>query len=64
MIITEKIEVEDKVLAQGGFADVRIGRYMGHLVAMKKLRVWEKDDFVKIRKVGIDDIESANRGKD
>jgi len=64
MVITEKIEVEDKILANGGFADVRIGTYMGHLVAVKKLRVGETDDLMKIRKVGIDDIESANRGKD
>jgi len=49
----EKIEVEDRILASGGFADVRCGRYMGHLVAVKTLRVAEQDDFAKIRKVGI-----------
>jgi len=58
MIITENIEVEDKVLASGGFADVRCGTYMGHLVAMKSLRVAEQDDFMAIRKVNIADIFS------
>jgi serine/threonine protein kinase len=53
MMITEKIEVEEKILASGGFADVRRGTYMGHLVAVKTLRVAEKDDFLKIRKVSI-----------
>ena len=38
MKITERIEVEDKILASGGFSDVRRGRYMGHLVAVKTLR--------------------------
>jgi len=51
MMITEKIEVEDQILANGGFADVRIGRYMGHLVAVKTMRVAEQDDTLKIRKV-------------
>ena len=55
-MITEKIEVEDKILASGGFADVRRGKYMGHLVAVKALRVAEQDDFAKIRKVTINDI--------
>ena len=57
MTLTEKIEVEDKVLASGEFADLRCGRYMGHLVAVKTLRVAEQDveqdGFMKIRKVSI-----------
>ena len=53
MMITEKIEVEDQILANGGFADVRIGRYMGHLVAVKTMRVAEQDDTLKIRKVSL-----------
>ena len=61
MIITEKIEVEDMVLASGGFADVRCGRYMGNLVAVKTLRVGPRDDFRKISKVSITDIFSAPR---
>ena len=60
-MITEKIEVEDRVLASGGFADVRRGKYMGYLVAVKTLRVAETDDFTKIRKVRIRNILSAPR---
>ena len=54
MNIPEKIEVQGKILASGGFADVRIGRYMGHLVAVKTLRVAATDDLQKIRKVSLD----------
>jgi hypothetical protein len=57
MIITEKIEVSDKILASGGFADVRSGTHMGHLVAMKTMRVAPTDDFLKIRKVNISDLD-------
>ena len=59
MIITERIEVEDKILASGGFADVRCGRCIGHLVAVKTLRVAKKDDFLKIRKVSVNNIFSV-----
>jgi hypothetical protein len=51
VIITENIEVSDKILASGGFADVRCGRYMGHLVAVKTLRVAVRDDLLRIREV-------------
>jgi len=60
MMITERIEVEDKILASGGFADIRCGRHMGHLVAVKTVRVSEQDDSLKIRKVGISDIVTVN----
>jgi hypothetical protein len=50
-IIGEKVETEGAVLASGGFSDIRLGRYMGHLVAVKSLRVAETDDWLKIRKV-------------
>ena len=53
MIITEKIETLDNVPASGGFADVRRGTYMGQPVAVKTMRVTERDDFQKIRKVSI-----------
>ena len=53
MVITEDIKVEDSILASGGFADVRRGRYMEHLVAVKTLRTAEVDDIPKIRKVTI-----------
>ena len=56
MIITEKIEISNDTLASGGFADVRRGTYMGQLVAVKTMRVAMQDDFLKIRKVGIEDI--------
>ena len=52
MMIAEKIEVGTDILASGGFADVRSGEYMGHLVAVKTLRVAATDDLVRIRKVG------------
>ena len=51
MILTERIEVSDKIIASGGFADVRTGEFMGGLVAVKTIRVAEKDDILKIRKV-------------
>ncbi|KAF9645811.1 kinase-like protein [Thelephora ganbajun] len=50
VIITDKIEVEDKILASGGFADVRSGSYKGHRVAVKTLKVAMNDDVPKIRK--------------
>ena len=59
MVITKEIEVSDEVLAKGGFADIRSGMYMGHLVAVKTMRVAEEDGFAKIRKVCINDIFSA-----
>jgi hypothetical protein len=61
ILITGKIEVENTILGSGGFADVRRGRYMGHLVAVKTLRVAKQDDFLKIRKVSIGNILSATR---
>ena len=62
MIITEKIEVEDRVLASGGFADIMRGTYMGGFVAVKTLRVAEQGDHVKIRKVSTDVISLATWG--
>ena len=60
MMITEDIEVSDKVSASGGFADIRTGKYMGrHLVAVKTMRVAEQDELSKIRKVRISIFLSA-----
>ena len=59
MMIAQDLKVSDKVLASGGFADVRTGTYMGHLVAVKAMRVAEQDGFAKIRKVSINDIFSV-----
>jgi len=61
MIITDKIEVDDKILASGGFADVRCGTYAGQLVAVKTLRVdvATLDDPRKIRKVSASGVSSS-----
>jgi len=56
MMITDEIKVSDEILASGGFADVRTGKYKGCLVAVKTIRVAKQDDFLKIRKVSVDDI--------
>ena len=56
---SEWIEVSDEVLASGGFADVRSGRYMGQLVAVKTMRIAAQDDFLKMRKVSINFAFSA-----
>ena len=53
MVITEKIEIEPKVLANGGFADVRLGRHMGCLVAVKTLRVPATSDIQMVKKVSV-----------
>jgi len=59
MMITKNIQVEDKTLPSGGSADVRRGRYMGRLVAVRTMRVTEGDSLVRIKKVNISDIFSA-----
>ena len=56
MMIPEEIKVSDKVFASGGFADIRTGTYMEHLVAVKTMRVTEQDNILKIRKVSINSI--------
>ena len=56
MVITDEIKVSDRILASGGFADVRPGTYKGCLVAVKTLRIAKQDDFLKIRRVSVDDI--------
>ena len=57
MMITEEIDVPDEIrVPSGGFADIRIGTYMGHRVAVKTMRIAIQDDFLKIRKVNIHDI--------
>ena len=54
-MITDKVEVEDNIPASGGFADVRVGTYLGDLVAVKAMRVDERDGSMKRRKVSIYD---------
>ena len=53
MVISEKIEVEDKIVANGGFADVRIGRCAGSFVAVKTLRAAATDDLQNLKKVSV-----------
>ena len=62
MTITEEIDVEARILASGGFADIRRGTYMGHLVAVKTLRVPEYDNLTRARKVGVSHIFSTTCG--
>ena len=59
MTIT-KIKVSDKILPSGGFADVRTGTYKERLVAVKTMRVAKQDDLLKIRKVSVHNVFSAN----
>ena len=59
MMIAEEIKVSDKILASGGFADVRTGMYKGRLVAVKTMRVTKQDDSRKIRKVSVNGVFSA-----
>jgi len=63
MVITDKIEVDNKILASGGFADVRRGTYMGRLVAVKTIRIdlTTLDDPRKIRKVSTSQSFSTTR---
>ena len=58
MVITDKIDysVSDQPHTSGGFADIKPGRYNGRAVAVKVLRVAEKDDFEKIRKVSAGNV--------
>ena len=56
MMIEEKLDVSDQFFASGPYADVRRGRYEGHYVAVRTLRVGGGDDIRKIRKVRTKDI--------
>ena len=42
----------DTPLYRGGFADVWKGKYKGHHVAVKVLRVYRTSNFVKIASIG------------
>ena len=53
MVIPGRIEVSSEIPASGGFADVRSGKFMGHLVMVKTMRIAKPDDLSKIRKVSI-----------
>ena len=49
--MTDKVEVSDKFLASGGFADVKPGVYKNRPVAVRTLRVSSGSDMNKIRNV-------------
>ena len=51
MLGEELVETETQI-GSGGFADVWQGTYDGMQVAIKRLRVGENDDLMKIYKVG------------
>ena len=58
MVITDRIDLDGKILASGGFADVRRGTLLGHRVAVKTLRGTEEDN-AKFKKVSIGAVTSA-----
>ena len=45
------VKTKDHATQGGGFADVWEGTYNGSQVAIKVLRVYETDDFDRVRKV-------------
>ena len=49
------IEVSNEILVSGGFADIRCKWYTGQLVAVNTMRVAKQGNFVKIKKVSIND---------
>ena len=56
MMITENMEISEKIVAPGKYGDVRTGTYMGGLVAVKTARVVAWDNFKKIKKVSFNEI--------
>ena len=51
-MLSEGLEkTKDRATRGGGFADVWEGTYDGSKVAIKVLRVFETDDFDRVRKV-------------
>ena len=58
MMIAGNIEVGKDVLASGGYADIRRGTYLGHLVAVRALKIHLTDDHQKIRKVSTNNTAS------
>ena len=51
MIIAQNFQVGNDILASGGFADIKLGTYAGHVVAVKTLRIAKADDIQKTKKV-------------
>ena len=50
-LLSDKFDISGKVIASGGFADVRMGVFKGKNVAVKTLRVSVADDKTRIRRV-------------
>ena len=63
-MVPGEIRGSGQILMLGGFADIRTGKYMGRLVAVKTLRVPLQNDFSQIRKVGINSATFVNLGAD
>ena len=51
MVMADSVDASGKIVASGGFGDVRAGTYMGRRVAVKTARVTERSDLRKIKKV-------------
>ena len=62
MILTDKVETEEKIRASGGFAVVRLGKYMGHSVAVRSLKVAEQDNLSKLKKVSTSSLSYPEGG--
>lgn len=54
-MLTDIIEVTGQALVSGGPKDTRTGNHVRRVVAVKTLRVVERDDSRRIREVGIFD---------
>ena len=46
-----RCKVEETIIASGGFADVRKGRYRGMDVAVKTIKISQESDFEAIHRV-------------
>jgi len=61
IMIRERIEVSDEILAYGGFGYVRRGTYHDNLVAVKTAKVASRANLRRIRKVNIN-VNHPGRG--
>jgi len=53
MVITEKVEDSNIVIARNEFADIKGGSYAGRRIAVKTIWLSRRDDLLKIRKVSV-----------
>jgi len=56
MMITEEIEFTNYMFTWSRFAESRAGTYTGRTVVVKTMRVSYHHDFLKARKVSVNDI--------